>query len=105
MTPLRQRMLEELQRRNYSQAAIDSYILAVKVFAEYFRKSSELLGGEVVGGLNHESDRYRSGEIRTSAFGPCRSRCVPQHQQIRHSASGRWRTSVARSSAERCVSP
>src|SRR5436309_1959714 len=29
-------MLEELQRRNYSQATTRSYILAVKQFAEYF---------------------------------------------------------------------
>jgi len=39
MTPLRQRMLEELQRRNYSQATIDSYILSVKESAKYFGKS------------------------------------------------------------------
>jgi integrase/recombinase XerD len=48
MTPLRQRMLEELQRHNYSQATIESYIFSVKEFAEYFHKSPALLGvGEV----------------------------------------------------------
>ena len=48
MTLLRQRMLEELQRRNYSQATIESYINAVKEFAEYFYKSPDLLGAEEV---------------------------------------------------------
>jgi site-specific recombinase XerD len=41
-------MLEELQRRNYSQATIESYISAVKEFAKYFRKSPERLGAEEV---------------------------------------------------------
>jgi site-specific recombinase XerD len=41
-------MLEELQRRNYSQATIDAYIPAVKEFADYFGKSPMLLGAEDV---------------------------------------------------------
>jgi site-specific recombinase XerD len=41
-------MLEELQRRNYSQSTIENYILAVKDFAKYFRKSPASLGAEDV---------------------------------------------------------
>jgi len=48
MTLLRQRMTEELQRRNYSQATIESYIPAVKEFAEYCGKSPAVLGAEDV---------------------------------------------------------
>ena len=48
MTLLRQRMLEELQLRNYSPATIDSYISSVEEFAKYFHKSPDLLGLEEV---------------------------------------------------------
>lgn len=48
MTPLRQRVLEELQRRNYSPATTRGYILAIKQFAEHFGKSPERMGTEEI---------------------------------------------------------
>jgi site-specific recombinase XerD len=39
-------MLEELQRRNYSQTTVKSYIRAVKAFAEYFHRPPDQLGPE-----------------------------------------------------------
>jgi integrase/recombinase XerD len=48
VTPLRRRMLDELQRRNYTADTIRGYIHAVKEFAEYFGKSPEVLGAEKV---------------------------------------------------------
>ena len=46
MTHLRQLVLDELQRRNYSQSTARSYIHAVEDFAKYFHRSPEQLGPE-----------------------------------------------------------
>jgi integrase/recombinase XerD len=73
MTPLRQRMLEELRRRNYSPSTFRGYILAVKQFADYFGKSPENLGAEEVRRfqlhlLNERKLKPRTVQIRMAAL-------------------------------------
>ncbi len=46
MTQLRKMMLEELQRRNYSQATVRAYLHAVEAFAKYFHTQPDRLGLE-----------------------------------------------------------
>ena len=44
MTPLRQRMTEEMQIRNFSENTQKSYLQQVSLFARHFRRSPEGLG-------------------------------------------------------------
>jgi site-specific recombinase XerD len=44
MTQLRKMTLEELERRNYSQATAQTYIDAIRRFSEHFRRSPDHLG-------------------------------------------------------------
>ena len=52
MTHLRQRMLDELQRRNYSQSTARCYIHAVEDFAKYFHRSPDRLVPELIVALS-----------------------------------------------------
>jgi integrase/recombinase XerD len=44
VTQLRKMTLEELERRNYSQATVQTYIDAIRRFAEHFHRSPDQLG-------------------------------------------------------------
>ena len=48
MTPLRQRMTEDMQVRNLSPHTIDCYVRQVALFARYFNRSPELLGPDQI---------------------------------------------------------
>jgi len=48
MTPLRQRLLAELQRRNYAPKTIACYVLHVAQFAQHFGRSPDQLGPDEI---------------------------------------------------------
>jgi len=48
MTPLRQRMLEDLRIRNYAPSTVECYVRSVAEFAKHFKKSPEHLGPEEI---------------------------------------------------------
>ena len=48
MTPLRRRMIEDMQVRNLSLHTQASYVQQVSLFARHFGKSPELLGPEEI---------------------------------------------------------
>ncbi len=46
MTHLRKLMLEELQRRNYSQNTVETYTFILEEFTKYFHRAPDQLGPE-----------------------------------------------------------
>jgi len=48
VTQLRKKVLEELERRNYSQATARFYVSAIRSFADFFHRSPDQLGIEHV---------------------------------------------------------
>ena len=48
VTQLRKMMLEELQRRNYSQSTVYGYLKVVAAFAKYFHRPPDQLGPEQI---------------------------------------------------------
>src|ERR1700688_3476688 len=48
MTPLRRRMTEDMQVRNFSPHTQNSYVQQVSLFARHFNKSPEVLGPEEI---------------------------------------------------------
>jgi hypothetical protein len=50
VTHLRKLMLEELERRNYSQSTVRTYLMTIEDIARYFHQPPDALGPEQVRG-------------------------------------------------------
>ncbi len=68
MTPLRQRMVEDMKIRHFSPDTRYRYILAVEKFAQHFDRSPERLGRERVRG----PEAARDDGDRSLLDGPAR---------------------------------
>jgi integrase/recombinase XerD len=54
MTPLRQRLIDDLRLRNYSPRTIEAYVAGVARFAKHFKRSPDQLGPDDVRALQLE---------------------------------------------------
>ena len=70
MTPLRQRMLEDMQLRNYSPLTMDCYLRCVADFARHFGASPAHLGPEQVRTYQLFLGIRRGGHGRGDGCGP-----------------------------------
>lgn len=64
MTRLRQKMLEELQRLNYSHRTAKTYIRIVRDFAAYFHRSPDKLGPEQI--RQYQAYLFQSKKLSTA---------------------------------------
>ena len=64
MTDLRKMMLEELERRNYAQTTISSYIRTIEDFARYFRRPPDQLTPEHI--REYQAYLFRERELAAS---------------------------------------
>ena len=76
MTQLRKKVLEELKRRNYSEATARAYVGAIRKFAECFHRSPDQLGIEHVRQyqvhlFEEKKLAAHSGRCGTVASGAC----------------------------------
>ena len=75
MTHLRQIMIEELQRRNFAESTIRTYVHRVEQFSQYFHRPPDRLGTEHI--RQYQAMLFsKSSSARTpwaSGLAPCGS--------------------------------
>ena len=97
MTPLRQRMLEDMRVRNLAQNTQRSYLQQVSSFARHFQRSPEILGPEEVPAYLVHLTTQRKLARQACASSP--ARCASSTTS-RSGAPGPTRTSPAEETAQ-----
>lgn len=69
MTHLRQKMLDELQRRNYSQNTVYTYLHAVEDFSRYFHRSPDRLGPDHI--RQYQAYLFRERKLQLGTIACC----------------------------------
>ena len=69
MTQLRKMMLEELQRRNYSQTTVRTYLKSVQTFAEHFHTPPDQLGLEHI--RSYQAYLFQEKKLAATTVGVC----------------------------------
>lgn len=64
MTPLRQRMIEDMQLRGLADRTQEAYVLAVRQLAEHYNKSPDQISEEE---LRHSNSKCRNWQRRRIA--------------------------------------
>ena len=71
MTHLRQKMLDELQRRNYSQNTVYTYLHAVEDFSRYFHRSPDRLGPDHI--RQYQAHLFRERKLQAGRLHAARA--------------------------------
>ena len=69
MTQLRKMMLEELQRQNYSQTTVQTYLKSVQRFAEHFHTPPDRLGLEHI--RSYQAYLFREKKLAATTVSLC----------------------------------
>jgi integrase/recombinase XerD len=69
VTHLRQQMLYELQRRNYSQNTVYTYLHAVEDFSRYFHRSPDRLGPDHI--RQYQAYLFRERKLQAGTIACC----------------------------------